>query len=537
MSCSMVRMKRDCSNRDLIIVLIINLVIAIGFYWEHLDSGYSMLASDVQSIVPIGQKFDDPDLFQEDLFLNDLDNVRYYTPFFVQPMRYVAQLLDGDYLQALNLMGLVANVLYGVLWFLLFYRFTQNFWAALTVSLLIRGVVWLPGLEVWGITELWSIMPRTIFITFMPVPFLLLDNRKHLFWLSAFLIGLVFNFHAITGLGGILIFTVFTVGYAVVYGELNMLRSGVLLPALGLIMLGMLPFLYTYFSKTDIVAVDYDKDIFKDAFHTRIPLFFEDPLLFFKQWSIAKVVFYLTPIVLVILLGLRDSQMMNKAKLMVLTLMMILLVSSISIYVERLANDIFGTNIRMAFQMIRFQKLAIIPSYFAMAYLLLSLKKYRHAIPSISILFIFILLVAKAPFFDKVPIIGDDLVRTILPRNINIVGIEKRKTYLPIDQMMDYISKNTEQEDVFVGPPIIRASAKRSVILDPKGSASLIEGNPRQFVRWYLDRKEVDAMKTLEDKVSVFKKKGANYLVTREEIVQGARLVHQIENIKLYRLE
>src|SRR5690606_12889049 len=92
-------------SKKLFFVCLINLLIAIGFYAEHKQAGFTSLVSDVHSIVGIAQKFDDPELFKNDLYLNELDNVKYYTPFFVQPLRFIAGFTNHDYVKALNVMS------------------------------------------------------------------------------------------------------------------------------------------------------------------------------------------------------------------------------------------------------------------------------------------------------------------------------------------------------------------------------------------------------------------------------------------------
>ncbi len=523
------------SLKNTIWVVVLNLIIASGFYFDNVDSGYSVLASDVHSIVPIAQKFDNPELFKQDLFLNTLDNVKYYTPFFVQPLRFFAKITNHNYLQALNLFGFVAHFLFGILWFLLFYRFTPNFWLALILSVLIRGLVWLPGYEIWGITDLWSIMPRTIYITLMPLPFLLVSfTNKYKLFLSAFFIGLVFNFHPITGLGGIIIYLSLILLFYFFFKKKVKLSINKLPFILVFIVIGMMPFMITYFTKTE-VAADYDVDLYKKALLKRIPPRFENPFLYLKEWVAFKTLFFIAPLALYIIVSLNNKLEFKKAKLLLIITFAILFLSSISVYVENFANSFFNLNLRMAFQFIRLQKLAILPSYFAIAFLLIRLKDKKYYLPIFFAIFFLVLTVSKSSVLSGTPIIGDDIFRSILPNSISLIKAEK-ENYNDMDRMMEYISNNTHQDDVFYGSPIIRSASKRSVVMDYKGASAIIEGNPKQFMQWYNDKAEYKKLDSELERTIFLKKKNVNYILTKRDRSKNVQLVHQVNEFKLYKI-
>ena len=519
--------------KNVLFVVLINLIIALGFYYDNLDSGYSVLASDVHSIIPIAQKFDNPELFKNDLFLNTLDNVKYYTPFFVQPLRFVAKFTHHNYLQALNVSGLITHFLYGILWFLLIFKFTRSFWVSLTISVLIRGLVWLPGYEIWGITDLWSIMPRTIYIALMPIPFLVISYvNKYRLLLSAFFIGLVFNFHPITGLGGIIIYLSLLVVYYYSFREKRKISINIIPVVLLTILAGMLPFVITYFTKTDVVA-DYDVELYRKAFLQRIPSSFESPLIYLKQWLALKILFFFIPLLIYFIITLNDKNEFKKAKLLLIITFIIILCSSISVYLENVVNSLFNLNLRLAFQFIRLQKLAILPSYFAMAFLLMRVKNKKHFLPTLFIVFVLLLTISKSTKFAGIPLIGDDIFRSILPNSFSIVKNNK-ENFSAIDEMMEFISKNTNQDDVFFGSPIIRASTKRSVVLDYKGASAIIEGNPKQFIQWYVDTKELESLETEAQRVNFLVSKNVNYILTSKNLNDYASLIH---NMKLYKIK
>jgi hypothetical protein len=216
---------------------------------------------------------DDPTMFPHDTFANDLDNVKYYTPFYIETLRFAANITDGNYVIGLNRLTFICHILFGILWYFLLFRITNNFWIAFFVSIFMRGIIWVPGFEYWGISDMWSLLPRVVYYAIMPLPFLLISfvNRKKLY-LAAFLIGLLFNFHPITGLSGILLF----IGYIAIHSYLDKKQLKAIFSLqnfilLGIIFVGMLPFFINY-TTTISVKADYDLELYKDALALKYPI-------------------------------------------------------------------------------------------------------------------------------------------------------------------------------------------------------------------------------------------------------------------------
>ncbi|QYS91340.1 hypothetical protein JJC04_00215 [Flavobacterium covae] len=159
-------------------VVFFNLMIASGFYWQQKEATVLDLSSDLANIIPICKKIDDPSLFSKDLFLADIKDVEYYTPFYVETLRFIAKFVDHDYIKALNILGLITHFMFGILWYLAFLKMYRFSWIAFLMSILVRGIVWPPGGELLGISELWTIMPRTLFQAFLPLPFLIYTYQK-----------------------------------------------------------------------------------------------------------------------------------------------------------------------------------------------------------------------------------------------------------------------------------------------------------------------------------------------------------------------
>ncbi len=522
-------------NKKIFLIVFLNLLIAIGFYTTHKNAGFTSLVSDVHSIVGIAQKFDNPQLFKEDLFLNTLENVKYYTPFFVQPLRFIASFTNYDYVQALNVMSFILHFFYGLLWFMLFYKVAKNFWLSLLMSLLIRGIIWLPGYEIWGISGIWTTMPRTVYIVIMPVFLLILFHfREKYIWLSAFLAGLIFNFHPITGLGGIIIYLTI-IGYsyflnkAIIKKPLQ--KAAVILSS---IIIGMLPFILTYFGKTSSV-LDYDLTIYQKALDARLSNDFFDPILYLKSWWRISTLFFIVPLLLYFIISFYKKEEFKRALLLVLITIILLIIPNLSVYVESCLNFLLDRNFRISFQFIRLQKLAILPAYFALLFLILLLKPKKYYWPILLISFCLIISISNNYAFNKMPVVGDDIVRSILPNSLNVYDRSSSKNE-EMEFMLNFIRKNTPEEAVFYGPEIIRSATKRSVVLDTKGASILIEGNPEQFSNWYLEKKHFENLSSQIDKIRFLREKKVTYIVDYGNRFDSLMPIKIKNTLKLYKL-
>jgi len=413
-----------------LILILLNLFIAVGFFIENKGTGFTQLSSDLHNSIPVCYKLDNPSLFQKDMYLYDVKNVKYYTPFYIQTIRFFAWCVNGDYLLGINIFATILHLIYGLSWFFLFYKIFRRFALALFLSVLIRGIVWLPGMEIWGISDLWTMMPRTMYAAFMPIPFLLLLNRtKKSFFLAAFLMGFIFNFHPITGMGGLLIFILLIGIYS--YQHSIKIPFRTLAIAAGLAILGMLPFLSTYFTQTDSNVI-YDVAIYKKAFFTRIPEFFAQPLEFLKLWMKVSTLFFLIPLIAFYLYAFfKDRSYLKSAGLLLVITFFMILIPSISVYIENAVNAALHLNLRMSFQIIRAQKLAILPGYFAIGFLIsIALEKSMVLVKPFKIgvlLFVIALFFCKSTFLSNVPFFKDDIATSIFPEFPN----QRRKAIQP----------------------------------------------------------------------------------------------------------
>jgi len=511
-------------------VVLLNLIIAGGFYYSQKNAGYTALSSDLHNIVPVCMKKDNPELFQEDLYLNDLENVRYYTPFFVETLRFIKHATGTDYLTALKILLFITHLIFGIGWFLLFYKVYKDFWIALFLSVLIRGIIWVPGMEIWGISEFWTMMPRTLYGALLPYPFVIFDlSHKKRMYLAAFLIGFIFNFHPITGLGGILIFI--TLGLWLYIWK--KIRWQDLIFQTLFILLGMAPFIYNYFSHTPI---SINNEIFNEALFTRIPDYFSDPLKFFTHWFRVSLLFFFIPIIILGIISVKDKRYKKYFWVLTSVTLALLLLPNLSVYMERIINNTFGTSLRMSFQLLRIQKLAILPGYFAWGYILLYVKenwnKGSFVIKLSFFVFLFLVSISKNKIWNGIPFMGDDIFRTILPKSLSI-GINPNDSPNHLEETLTFIKNNTPEDALFIGPAIIRSSTSRSVWWDGKGASMLIEGNPERFIWWYEIRKKLDSMDD-QRKWEFFKENGVDYWLTKDSLPYKA--LYQQGEWKLYKL-
>lgn len=521
------------------LLIFLNLLIALGYFFENKGAGYTQLSSDLHNSIPVCYKIDDPSLFQNDLYLFNVENVKYYTPFFIQTIRFFAFLAGGDYLLGMNIFATILHIAYGIGWFLLFYKVFNRFFIALFLSVLVRGIVWLPGLEIWGISDMWTMMPRTMYAAAMPYVFFILLHKTRLsFFIASFLIGFIFNLHPITGMGGLLMYVLFVFAanyfYDVKIGMKNYAIAAILM------VIGMIPFLSTYFLMTDTVAT-YNMAEYKEAFSSRIPGFFSRPSDFFEKWFAFKTLFFLIPLSLYVLYGCFVDKKYRKSALILASIsFLVIFIFSISVYVERFVNENLGLNLRMSFQIIRAQKLAILPAYFALGYLLLivteKLRTKSYWLTCTLSLLLVCIFFSKENAFAKIPFLGDDISRSIFP-NYREILLTKEEKQTGMDKMLSYIDVNVPKDAVFYGEYIIRCATKRSVVLDGKGASMLIEGNPQELIQWNKEKKYLESLDDEAQKINFLKeKKKVTHILTKKSMKGNLKLLHAQGNLNLYEI-
>ncbi|QHI35219.1 hypothetical protein IMCC3317_05650 [Kordia antarctica] len=506
-------------NRKHVLVILLNICIAFGYYLGNLSANETQLSSDLHNIIPVCLKKDDPSLFAKDLFCNDINNVKYYTPFYVETLRFLAKFTDGNYVQALNILTFICHILFGLLWYFLLFRITKNFWIALLISVFMRGIIWIPGNEYWGISDLWSMLPRVVYYAVMPLPFLLINFKNNTkLYLAAFLAGLLFNFHPITGLGGVLLFLSCVLlhsyyekkKFKILFSQRNFI---VILLAFA----GMLPFFLTYFGNVS-TATDYSLETYQKALELKFSSFLSEPTTFWYQWLRLKYIIYFLPVFLFIGYAKFKGNHKDKTRsfyVLWLSLIVFILPNLVT-YVELFVNLAFDLNIRMSFQLVRIQKLLILAFFFSVVFILdifYKNERFKQLFPFLFGGFLLLLIVSKHTIFDKIPFILNDITRCILPNSLSIGTMQNSIGDEDLNEVLLYIREHTPKDALFYAPDIGRSGGRRSVDLDSKGANMLIEGNPKRFVQWYEDYHAINSLPTRLEGNQFLRDYGVEYVL------------------------
>lgn len=520
------------------IVLAVNLALALGFFYEHRDAQVFEISSDLANIIPVCMKLDDPTLFTRDLYLSDVNDVKYYTPFFVQTLRGLAVITQGDYLQALNLLSFITHLIYGIGWFLLFYTLRRDFILALVFSVFFRGILWPPGGELLGISALWTMMPRTLYIALAPLPVLAYCwLPKWRILVSGLLLGLILNFHPISGLAfALCCFASFTAYWWFLNGKFSVDFYKEFFQLAGCFVLGMSPYLFTYLGNIKF-DMAYTQALYEEAFVHRIDPFFTQPGVFIMRW--------LRPNMLVFGLAFGIFWFFDRSPrkrnfyIILFGIVTLFVVSNGFEYVQRLVNATFGKNIRMAFQLIRMQKYILVFLLVALYLLLWEISQKMHVSQRTKAIlagsFFLILSLSSHPVCAKLPLLGDDLITGIYPQTFKVFAKNDPSGRDRTRDMMNFIKQNTPKDALFYGSFFIRAGAGRSVALDGKGAGMLIEGDPNKFIRWYLETREFEKL-DMPQQYEYLRRKGVDYLWTNEPVAE-LRLVKKSGNNYLYALQ
>jgi hypothetical protein len=526
------------NSKLLVFVFFLNFAIALGFYYDDRNANATDISSDLGNIIPVCMKLDNPESFKNDLYLNDSKDVEYYTPFYVQSLRYLSKLTNGDYIEALNILGFITHLIYGMSWFLLFYTLKKEYWLAIIFSLLIRGVVWPPGGELLGISELWTIMPRTVFFALIPLPFIFyVYLKKYKIIASGFLLGFILNFHPLSGIGIIVVY--FSIFILYNYYQ-KTLRNRIFIKNMMMLMLscfiGLLPFLLTYLAavKTDL---NIDPNAYELALSVRIGSMFMNPLEFITRWNRPPLIFFGAVFFLSYFFDTSFKKI--NFKILFFTALIVFVSANLLSYFEGFVNELFHKNIRMAFQLIRYQKFILVLFQIGFYLLLVELfaKYFANSLfKTISFVsYTVVLIMSTLPVFKNVPFIGDDISTNVLPQSFKIYNEIEDEKKKDLGLMLEYVKKNTEKDAIFYGSPLIRTAANRAVVLDVKGASMLIEGNPQKFIQWYKDFSKLNSFKSIYDKTNFLKEKKVNYILV-DTVWKNTRLVKRFGEIQLYKI-
>ena len=464
-----------------------SILLSMGFFWESLDNDFSSLSGDQINILTICIKLDDPEILVGDLIVGNPKNIDYYIPAFVNLVRFLS-LPDHDYLSGLRILLFFTTFIFMLGWWLLFSVWGDSLTATI-FAFLVRGIMWPPGNEVWGISGLWTMLPRTLFLALIPWALWvwIYFHRHQRGWLfSSLLLGLLVNVHPISGLG--LCLSVLLAEFYWRWTELknpkllwgHIIKGGVIMIA------GMTPFIWS-FSSTLGALPSVDPVEFSQAQRMRINPIFLHPELYLLKWGKPQWLLLLFGPWIAYLVLLRQNHLSNYKTLIraiaVLTIGLVLS-SLLPQFLERFLK-LFDININVAFQLIRIGKYVILPSFLlASLFSAQAFKFVKKNLPYSRVLALTLLTLvftisffARSPIFDNVPVFSDDIIRSLWPGWF----VNQRKDH-ELFMAMEWIKGNTSINDKFVGPREIRVGGPRPVIHEFAGAGMLIEGNPHQFV-------------------------------------------------------
>jgi hypothetical protein len=516
-------MKKIVNGHFLYLILLS--ILSFGYFFDTYNANVSDTVSDQWNFIPVAIKLDHPELYKGDLFLDNAEDVRYYTPFFISGIRFFSYLTNDNYFEALNLFNLFINLIFSFAWYLFFYRLLGKAPFAFLFSLIIRGLMWLPGYEIWGAGALWTALPRTAFIALIPLAFVLLlfkTRYKYAKPTAYFLLGLFSNFHPISGFGVLLSVFLADISLLIIQRkfDLRQFRSFFICGIMALT--GIAPYIYVYFRY--VIATDVtDPLLFNATLPMRIGDMFTEPMMVLSKFRELKwILFLLTPYLLILFIYKRlksnDKVIVNFFMLFTL----FILAFSILIIPAELLLRKMGFDIHMAFQLVRNIKYMVIPVFVFYAIFLFNILKLHnnnrktYYIQMILILgFVFLMLFSRFEPIRSIPLVGDDFIRTTMP---NVYSIKKEIT--PKDtallDAMQWINTNIKERVKFIGPTELRAQCRQSVIYDGKGASMLIEGNPDKFVKWGKMKIELNNIKDGSHKLELYRQWGAQYVLTKD---------------------
>jgi hypothetical protein len=482
-------------GKGLLIFGLFSLIVSLSFFWDGMHADFSSLSSDQYNTLAICAKEDYPQFLEGDLTVGDIESVKYYTPAFVAAIR-ILSLPDHNYIRGLNNLTLITSLVYMWGWFFLF-SFWADKWIAGVAAFLVRGIMWPPGNELWGIAGIWTMVPRTPFLALLPWMlggWLLWRRHKYKWPIVCFICGLLSNVHPISGAGvAVALLLAEAIWTATESRSLKETAKQVFIGG-GAIFLGMLPFIWTYLSKlgnTDGI----DPAALDQAIRMRIRPILLDPWVYLSGWLRPQwLILILLPWAAVFLV--RKILPINRPAVLALLAFCFgcLLISIAPFFIESVLRS-SGHQARFAFQLVRTAKYILVPSIIlgvavisAISQWLSSRARYgREIVYLCTCLLISVTFIAKASVFDRVPVIGDDTFRFLWPRwnqpgAVKAPGEVEETSEQNMVGVLNWIKANTPENAKFVGPRPIRAGTLRPVIHDWAGAVVLIEGNPKALI-------------------------------------------------------
>lgn len=519
-----------------------------GYYKDDADLTINRLSSDQWNIVPVMQKIQDTTLFAHDLYAGNLAGIKQYIPAFVQTGLYFSKFTNGNAIDGQRWFHLATFLIFFLLWYVLFFYLTKNSWYSLLLVLIARGILWPPGNEIWGIGDIIFFLPRTVFSSLVPVPFLcfalaLQQQKNHWYYIGFLALGLISNYHPISGVGvafGALValfcFTKFIVKTSWVKAFSVSVLSGLLFLA------GLYFFIQIYFT-SEVSQKPPDPALFRSLLSERISGFFLNPISLYQGYnSVQWYIMIGMPILMSVIFFRKFSVPHQRiVKFTWIYIVGITTTPLVFFYVEAGLAALNIAQLTMAFQLVRNSKYLLIGLYILLAISGWHLfSRYptvkKISTPAIALgLFLMVSFLGKS-YPNVFPMFRFDFFRGQLPDAFTSKPYLPRK-YDHLDTALAWIKINTPKDAVFAGETQLRAGALRSVAFDYKGASMLIEEDKIKYMAWANNNKIYEKLKTSQERINFFKQLGVEYLLTSQDSTANEALIKTFYEWKLYKLK
>ncbi|MCX8148591.1 hypothetical protein [Thermaurantimonas aggregans] len=521
---------------NLIISVLFYFLISTIFYLETFGLNYLDLSSDQLNILPIIEKLKDTTLFKYDLYLDKVDNVKYYTPFFVKSIKYISDFFNLNVFSSFSLFFYIITLFFYLSWHYIYFEFYQNHISSLFFTIVSKIILWPPGSELWGLSSLWSFLPRSVFLAFLPLPFIYINkylkNKNYLnILISGLLLGFISNFHPISGiLFGFVLPIIF---YAIYFlSKKDFFSKFVILLFFISFTAGFSFYILDYFNNISYTN-SIDKKVFDLAIKTRISSVFFDPLKFISSTSNnIKLFIVFTHFVLIFMYLIKKIRIDLYLIMFFLFSFLTIIFSLSSVYIEKYFYRFTGINLYISFQYIRNFKYILFSSFVFFSYIIEYF--FNNYFKNIKNKLYFLLLLTTislsyiSNYNNNIP--TNDSIRYLIPFNKNsFINYDNE-----LIDIINWINNNTFKDDKFIGPSVLRISTKRSIVFDFKGSSMLIEGNKEKFIDWYLKYIQLNNVDN-RNKLDLYRSWGVNYVVTEEDLNNGF-IIYSTTKWKIYKL-
>jgi hypothetical protein len=545
----MISKKIESKLLGIVLTSLFFLFVVVGFYMDGGKYKASDFSSDQLNIIPIVQKQLDQDAFSKDYVYDTLSKVDYYTPFFVTPLRWFSQIFAGNVFRGYNFFFLIINTIYTLGWFLFFFHFFgKRIDFAFLGTLLMRGILWPPGNEIWGFAGLWSFLPRTVFLAFLPyclhaiasTSTNLSSNRKAIVWL---LVGLIGNFHPISAVGFGVCF--WLSGFLVslfgsdkkANGFWKIIQENIIYFLCFIV--GLLPFIYTFLS-IQSGHKGFDQEEFRQLIAVRIDEGFLQIGPMYKGFFRSTwILLWWLPFLAAMIFWRKLTEQYGAAFKKWLVFFVCIVLFPLAFFVFEKIVGVLGIHINFSFQFTRNIKFLSLPGFI---FILMLMRLFLESLPKLVYVrtvypVSFVLLIASLAVRSFDSPLKNDMIRSLLPDSFLKYPFLQKKEDHGMEAIYDYVNQQKLQQWLFAAPTSFRAACKGSIVHDFKGGGMLIEGDPVSFIKWAKRELELKQQHGFTSKTAFYRKYGAALLIDLySNDMKDSMIIHRVGDWVLYKL-